>query len=109
MSELVVSDPIYQGKIYSYRSYLRGGTYEGKFVGVPQGGSMSPLLAILTLEHQIFMELPGKVIMYADDGLIYGDFSKLTDRQRNYITKGRLSATVSFNKEKTHIVKQNGM
>jgi len=49
-------------------------TGNATFRGVPQGCNMSPTVAVITLETAI-LTIPynASLVMYADDGLIYGD------------------------------------
>jgi len=67
-------------------------------VGVPQGGALSPFLSLLALEKTIFKSAPA--VMYADDGLFYGDNPYLDidrlDDSDDYLLHG-----ITFNKKKT--------
>jgi len=46
-----------------------------KLKGVPQGAPFSPLLSLIALNQTIFRLRPQyhEALMYADDGLLYGD------------------------------------
>lgn len=78
--------------------------YTTRLRGIPQGASTSPLLATLTLENAI-MDRGVKTVMYADDGLYYGDI----DQPLITPNSGILEANIHFNLEKTGYVKRDGV
>lgn len=75
-----------------------------KVRGVPQGSPISPLLSLLALEETLFREFPGQVIMYADDGVLYGD--ELDDKQIQD-KLSNLNHGISINWSKSGWVKKN--
>jgi len=70
--------------------------------GVPQGSPLSPILSIFMLE-KCLMTNPN-VIMYADDGIVFGkglDLSPAADKAMD-------SLCISLNRKKSKLVKENG-
>jgi len=50
-----------------------------------QGSPLSPLMSLIALDETLFKAFPNNLIMYADDGIIYGD-TDITDD----VIKGKL-------------------
>lgn len=72
-------------------------SYMYRVRGVPQGAPTSPVLATLGLEGAI-IDRPGlNCIMYADDGLYYGDINQPVITPNS----GMVSANIYFNLEKS--------
>jgi hypothetical protein len=64
---------VYNKPQYDYDRSLK--KYTLKMFGVPQGSPLSPLLATLGLANHMTEQYD--CIMYADDGLFYGDNIKI--------------------------------
>jgi len=80
-------------------------SYMYRVRGVPQGAPTSPLLATLTLEGSI-LDRPGlEAIMYADDGLYYGNIGDTPIITPN---SGMTTSNIYFNVSKSGWVKRNG-
>jgi len=76
--------------------------HETQIEGFPQGSPISPILCSLVLGGSIFNK--GQCLMYADDGLFYGDFD-----ESQLETDQTMSALgISFAKEKCRWVKKDG-
>jgi len=75
--------------------------------GIPQGGAFSPFLSLLALEHSVFKVAPA--VMYADDGLYYGDSPVLESVQELDKSKAFVEAGISFNHKKSGYVKKDGI
>lgn len=72
-------------------------SYMYRVRGVPQGAPTSPVLATLGLEGSI-IDRPGlNCLMYADDGLYYGNI----DQPIVTPNSGMVSANIYFNLEKS--------
>jgi len=72
-NDIILPDDYYElWKAKSERRKIEGNKY---YLGVPQGGNLSPLLAILGLTtlYRLVKECGADIIMYADDGLIYSN------------------------------------
>lgn len=88
--------------------------HSAKPTGFPQGAPISPILSLLALEPTILsMGVP--IVMYADDGIIYGkgvrqlvgDQPKVTEK---LMKDWRLTAAgISLNEEKSGWVRKNGV
>jgi hypothetical protein len=76
--------------------------------GVPQGGNTSPLLAILALLPLFdrVKELGHKIVMYADDGIIYSD--KPINLENIFNDDSIRDTGVEVNLNKSHSIKENG-
>jgi len=72
--------------------------------GVPQGSPTSPVLASLALEGSI-LDRGMKTIMYADDGLYYGNIDQPVITPNN----GIVDSNIEFNLSKTNWVKKDGV
>lgn len=72
-------------------------SYMYRVRGVPQGSPTSPVLASLALENSI-LDRGMKTIMYADDGLYYGDI----DQPVITPNSGIVAANIYFNLSKTN-------
>lgn len=73
-------------------------SYMYRVRGVPQGAPTSPLLAALSLEGSI-LDRPGlKALMYADDGMYYGDLSDTPIITPN---SGMVTSNIHFNLDKS--------
>jgi len=71
--------------------------------GVPQGSPMSPVLATMALENSI-LDRGMKTLMYADDGLYYGNI----DQPVITPNSGIIESNIHFNLDKTNWVKRDG-
>lgn len=81
-------------------------SYMYRVRGVPQGAPTSPALSLLGL-HGSILDRPGiETIMYADDGLYYGD---LKDTPLITPNSGMVTANISFNLSKSGWIKRNGV
>lgn len=82
--------------------------HEGKLLprivrkGLPQGLSLSPLLATLVLE---LFKPPKGLFMYADDGLFIGKTMELIDKFKKWLEDVELTGAIQA-KDKTGIIKQ---
>lgn len=89
-------------------------SYMYRMKGVPQGAPTSPLLATIVLENSILDRRGLTAIMYADDGIYYGDFTDgYTGNERHTIpiitpNSGMVTANIFFNHEKSRWVKKDG-
>lgn len=80
-------------------------SYMYRVRGVPQGAPTSPSLSLLGL-HDSVLDRPGlATIMYADDGLYYGN---LGDTPIITPNSGMVTANIHFNLSKSGWVKRNG-
>jgi len=80
-------------------------SYLYRMRGVPQGAPTSPILATLTLENSI-LDRPGlEAVMYADDGLYYGNIEVPVITPNS----GMVTNNIFFNLEKTNWVKKDGV
>jgi hypothetical protein len=73
--------------------------YTTRLRGVPQGAPTSPLLATLCLEGSILDRPDLPAVMYADDGLYYGD--NIEDIPKITPNSGIVTANIHFNLDKT--------
>jgi retron-type reverse transcriptase len=72
-------------------------SYMYRLRGVPQGAPTSPVLANIGL-HNSILDRPGlKTIMYADDGIYYGDINQPVITPNS----GIVSANIHFNLNKS--------
>jgi hypothetical protein len=72
------SEPISEAQL-KYEAQIAGERTQG----VSQGSPISPLLSLLVLKKAIFDKFPDqKVVMYADDGVVFGDMHSLTEDQQ---------------------------
>lgn len=75
--------------------------------GVPQGNPTSPVLASITLTDTVMKPYPNmKCLMYADDGIFYGDKIYLEEIQKD---KKFREAGIEFNWSKSGWIKKNGI
>lgn len=73
-------------------------SYLYRIRGVPQGAPTSPLLATMALEGSV-LDRPGlTAVMYADDGLYYGDIEDIPKLTPN---SGMVTANINFNLNKS--------
>jgi len=79
-------------------------SYMYRVRGTPQGSPTSPVLGNLALENSI-LDRGVNAIMYADDGLYYGDIEQPLITPNN----GIVSANIHFNLSKSGWVKRNGI
>lgn len=79
-------------------------SYQYRVRGVPQGSPTSPVLASLAL-HGSVLDRGVETVMYADDGLYYGDINQpLITPNSNLVT-----ANITFHTEKSKWVKRGGV
>lgn len=79
-------------------------SYMYRVRGVPQGAPTSPVLASLAL-HGSVLDRGVETIMYADDGLYYGEINQpLITPNSNLVT-----ANIAFHPEKSQWIKKNGV
>jgi hypothetical protein len=78
-------------------------SYMYRVRGVPQGAPTSPALAALAL-HNSVLDRGMNTIMYADDGMYYGNI----DQPIITPNSGIVSANIEFNHKKSGWVKRNG-
>lgn len=89
-------------------------SYMYRVQGVPQGAPTSPLLATLILEGSIIGRKGLDVVMYADDGVYYGDFTDgYLNGKRHTIpiitpNTGMVNGNIYFNHSKSDWVKRDG-
>lgn len=103
-SEVIVRDPLH---VWSFREPSNEDKYVNVSVkGMAQGSPLSPLMSLLALEETLFKWFPGKVIMYADDGIIYGD--DLTADELS-LKLSSLRMGISTNWSKSFWVKKDGL
>jgi len=79
-------------------------SYMYRVRGTPQGAPTSPVLGNLALENSI-LDRGVKAIMYADDGLYYGEIDQPLITPNN----GIVSANIHFNLSKSGWVKRDGI
>jgi hypothetical protein len=74
--------------------------------GVPQGANTSPLLAILVLTKldELVKKAGHKLLMYADDGIIYSD----SPIDIKGIFQGLRNVGITLNEKKSFILKDQG-
>lgn len=96
---------IHKGSYKEVIEHPRPLSYMYRVRGVPQGAPTSPTLSLLGL-HNSILDRPGiDTIMYADDGLYYGDLTSIPLITPN---SGIVSANIRFNLEKSGWVKKDG-
>lgn len=78
-------------------------SYMYRVRGVPQGAPTSPVLASLAL-HESILDRGVETIMYADDGLYYGEINQPLITPNS----GIVTANIRFNLEKSEWVKKDG-
>lgn len=89
---------IHKGSYMEVVQHPRPLSYMYRVRGVPQGAPTSPTLSLLGL-HDSILDRPGiNTIMYADDGLYYGD---LGDTPLITPNSGIVSANIRFNIQKS--------
>lgn len=77
--------------------------------GVPQGCNMSPTLAALALETKIEnSEYKASLVMYADDGIIYGDDEREVKELIKFFEEQAQMIGTSIHPEKSKWIKMNG-
>lgn len=79
-------------------------SYMYRVRGVPQGAPTSPVLATLAL-HGSILDRGVDTIMYADDGLYYGEINQPLITPNSNI----VSANIAFHVEKSKWVKKGGV
>jgi hypothetical protein len=103
--EHMMKSLIHKGSYDEVISHPRPLSYMYRVRGVPQGAPTSPSLSLLGL-HDSILDRPGiNTIMYADDGLYYGD---LKDTPLITPNSGIVSANISFNHKKSGWIKKDG-
>jgi len=96
---------IHKGKYDEVVNHPRPLSYMYRVRGVPQGAPTSPTLSLLGL-HDSILDRPGiNTIMYADDGLYYGDLSNTPLITPN---SGIVSANIRFHPDKSEWIKKDG-
>jgi hypothetical protein len=89
---------IHNGSYQEVINHPRPLSYMYRVRGVPQGAPTSPALSLLGL-HNSILDRPGiKAVMYADDGLYYGD---LNDTPLITPNSGIVTANIRFNLSKS--------
>jgi len=79
------------------------------FRGVPQGCNMSPTIAALCIESQIMTSHhDASLVMYADDGLIYGDDEASVLKFLNHLRGSALSVGSDIHRGKSRWIKHRG-
>jgi len=78
-------------------------SYMYRVRGVPQGSPTSPVLSTLAL-HESILDRGVETIMYADDGLYYGNINQPLITPNS----GMVTANISFNTSKSMWIKRNG-
>lgn len=80
-------------------------SYMYRIRGVPQGAPTSPVLANIGL-HNSILDRPGlNTVMYADDGLYYGEINQPIITPNS----GMVTANIAFNTSKSGWVKKDGV
>ena len=103
--EHMMKSLIHKGSYDEVVTHPRPLSYMYRVRGVPQGAPTSPTLSLLGL-HESVLDRPGiDTIMYADDGLYYGDLSNTPLITPN---SGIVSANIRFNLNKSGWVKKEG-
>jgi len=88
---------IHKGSYEEVITHPRPLSYMYRIRGVPQGAPTSPSTSLLGL-HNSILDRPGiDTVMYADDGLYYGDLGNTPLITPN---SGIVSANIRFNLEK---------
>jgi len=73
LQEIQTIDLLDMVELKEYHKELYKGTEGDPYRGLPQGLPTSPILTITALEHLFIKPCKWNLIMYADDGLIYGN------------------------------------
>jgi hypothetical protein len=96
---------IHKGSYEEVITHPRPLSYMYRIRGVPQGAPTSPSTSLLGL-HNSILDRPGiNTVMYADDGLYYGDLGNTPLITPN---TGIVSANIRFNLEKSGWIKKDG-
>lgn len=108
MEVLIRSEPIKMDSrwVWSFVDKNSGKYVNIKTRGMAQGSPLSPLLSLVALEETLFKMFPNNVIMYADDGIIYGG-DEITENSIRNKLEG-MDFGVSINWDKSGWVKQAG-
>lgn len=97
---------LHKGNYMEVITHPRPFSYMYRVRGVPQGSPTSPAMSLLGL-HNSILDRPGiETIMYADDGLYYGDLKNTPLITPN---SGIVSANIRFNLEKSEWIKKDGV
>lgn len=75
------------------------------FHGVPQGGSVSPLLSTLALTKELFLNPKAHFVGYADDGMAY-DYAYADTWDLFHFSP---ASGIKLNRKKSKVVKQEGL
>lgn len=96
---------IHQGSYEEVINHPRPLSYMYRIRGVPQGSPTSPAMSLLGLHHSILDREGLETVMYADDGLYYGD---LTGKPIITPNSGMVTGNIHFNLSKSSWIKKNG-
>lgn len=79
--------------------------------GVPQGCNISPITAVLTFETQMrgMHKFDASLVMYADDGLIYGDDETEVKLASMFLAAVARSIGTEVHEKKSKWIKENGV
>lgn len=97
---------IHKGSYEEVINHPRPLSYMYRIRGVPQGAPTSPTCSLLGLHNSILDRPKIDTVMYADDGLYYGD---LKDTPLITPNSGIVSANIHFNHEKSGWIKKDGV
>lgn len=75
------------------------------FHGVPQGGSLSPLLSTLPLTKELFLNPNSEYVAYADDGLLYSSSGVLNPDEILQFPK---ETGIEVHRDKSAWIRKNG-
>jgi len=89
---------IHQGSYEEVINHPRPLSYMYRIRGVPQGSPTSPAMSLLGLHHSILDREGLETIMYADDGLYYGN---LTGKPIITPNSGMVTGNIHFNLSKS--------
>lgn len=96
---------IHQGSYEEVINHPRPLSYMYRIRGVPQGSPTSPAMSLLGLHHSILDREGLETIMYADDGLYYGN---LTGKPIITPNSGMVTGNIHFNLSKSSWIKKDG-
>lgn len=96
---------IHQGSYDEVINHPRPLSYMYRIRGVPQGSPTSPAMSLLGLHHSILDREGLETVMYADDGLYYGDLKRIPIITPN---SGMVTGNIHFNLDKSSWIKKDG-
>jgi len=98
------------GKITVHAGPPKEKTGNATFRGVPQGCNMSPTIAAVALEtHLVQSPYNAGIVMYADDGIIYGDDQYQVEKFVEFLEEKALAVGTAVHPKKSRWVKRYGV